>query len=172
MSHATWVIADTHFGHANIINFKREDGSPLRPFKTIEEHDEIMIARWNEVVKPYDRVYHLGDFCINRKSMSVGLRLNGKKRLVRGNHDVFKTAEYLEIGFEEIYGVKVFPKQDLILSHIPLHPDSLNSRDWTNIHGHLHAGTVKTLAGHPDTRYCCVSVEHTDYRPVNLYMIS
>lgn len=164
-----FVIADTHFGHRNILSFVDEDGRLIRGsrFKSIEEHDEYMVRMWNETVRPEDHVYHLGDVVINRRSLNICRRLNGKKRLVRGNHDIFKTQEYLDVGFEEIYGVRVFPKHNLIFSHVPLHPKSLESRAWLNIHGHLHSGKVKDASGKiEDPRYRCVSVEHTDYKPV------
>lgn len=49
-----FFISDTHFGHSNILNFKREDGSPLRDYSSIEEHDEYLIQRWNSTVKATD----------------------------------------------------------------------------------------------------------------------
>ncbi len=123
-----WVIADTHFGHSNIVHkFKRADGSPLRDFKNVHEHDETIIRNWNERVRPEDHVYHLGDFAMARIHLATAQRLNGHKRLVRGNHDIFKTREYVEAGFEEIYGVRVFRPQDqqgksgFILSHVEKH---------------------------------------------------
>ena len=158
-----WVISDTHFGHTNAWKiFKRADGSPLRPFQSTEEMDETMVSNWNKVVAPEDHIYHLGDVVINRKSLQIVKRLNGKKRLVRGNHDIFRTQEYIDIGFEEIYGVRVFPKHGFIFSHIPLHPDQLKSRNWINIHGHLHANKLD------DPAYKCVCVEHTEYTPILL----
>lgn len=164
-----WVISDTHFGHANIVH-KFE---PPRPFATIHEHDETIIRNWNARVRPEDHVYHLGDFAMNRRYLPIATRLLGHKRLVRGNHDIFKTQEYIDVGFEEIYGVRVFRPQDqqgktgFILSHIPLHPTSVQR--WArNVHGHLHFNRVLDENGHPDQRYICVSVEHTGYAPVLL----
>jgi len=177
-----YFISDTHFSHAKCWEtFKRADGSPLRPFTSTEEMDETIIANWNRVVKPEDSVYHLGDFVINRRNMSVGHRLNGRKRLVRGNHDLFKTREYLDIGFEEIYGVWVEPKDKVICSHIPLHPDSIKP-GWLNIHGHLHFGrvlkhsTAYTKEGMwnsslVDKRYVNVAVEMTNYTPLTLEQV-
>ncbi|MEJ0025941.1 MAG: hypothetical protein WDN01_07930 [Rhizomicrobium sp.] len=169
-----WVISDTHFGHANVVHkFKRADGTPLRDFKNVHEHDETMIRKWNECVRPEDHVYHLGDFAMARVHLATAHRLNGHKRLVRGNHDIFKTRDYLDAGFEEIYGVRVFRPQDqqgksgFILSHVPLHPGSVQR--WArNVHGHTHANVVLDEHGHPDPRYVCVSVEHTGYAPVLL----
>ena len=44
--------SDWRLSHKNILTFKRADGSPLRVFNTIEEHDEHIIAQHNSVVRP------------------------------------------------------------------------------------------------------------------------
>ena len=174
-----FVISDTHFGHTNSWEkFKLPNGDPLRPFTSTEEMDETMVERWNAVVRPQDTVYHLGDVVINKKSLHHVNRLNGKKRLVRGNHDIFRDTDYRDAGFESLYGVRVFVDQ-FILSHIPLHPDCVTERFRVNVHGHLHANEVMEkfqVTGdemYPyedqriDPRYLCVSVENTDYRPLS-----
>jgi calcineurin-like phosphoesterase family protein len=167
-----FFISDTHFGHEKTCTtFKRNDGSPLRPFANAQEMDEEMVRRWNEVVRPDDKVYHLGDVVIGVKHLPTLARLNGNKRLVRGNHDIFKTSQYLEY-FKHIYGVRVL--EDMVLSHVPLHRESITQRWGTNVHGHLHANLV-TMASpyserdedrNPDPLYCNVSVEQIDYRPI------
>jgi calcineurin-like phosphoesterase family protein len=169
-----FVISDTHFGHTNSWEkFKLADGSPLRPFTSTEEMDETMIERWNAKVKPEDTVYHLGDVVINQKYLHLVSRLNGRKILVRGNHDIFKDKQYAEVGFEQIHGVRVFVDK-FILSHIPLHPDCVTERFKVNVHGHLHANEImidETLMSSsyikPDPRYLCVSVERTNYEPLH-----
>ena len=172
---SVWLISDTHFGHEKTCTvFKREDGSPLRPFSSAEEMDEAMIQRWNERVSPNDKVYHLGDVVINRKFLNVLGRLNGDKVLIRGNHDIFKLEDYTAY-FRDIRGYHVM--NGLILSHVPVHTDSL-ARFGANIHGHLHANRVMRARGvdaktgeilyskEIDPRYHCVCVEHTDFAPI------
>jgi calcineurin-like phosphoesterase family protein len=166
-----YFISDTHFSHEKCWDtFKRVDGSPLRAFSSTEDMDQTMIRNWNQTVKPEDSVYHLGDYVINRKNMYIGHQLQGRKRLVRGNHDIFKTSEYIGLGFEEIYGVWVDPKAGIICSHIPIHPESIKP-GWINVHGHLHYGRVLLPNKQIDKRYVCVSVEMTDYKPVTLEWI-
>jgi calcineurin-like phosphoesterase family protein len=91
-----WVISDTHFNHAGILNFTDCDGKATRGdrFTDVTDMDEQMIANWNSVVKPGDKVYHLGDvlFGMDKPAwLDANFnRLNGKKRLVVGNHDNIK----------------------------------------------------------------------------------
>lgn len=77
-----FFTADTHFGHTNIIKYCN------RPFSSVEEMDETLIQNWNSVVKKNDIVYHLGDFTFKGSKNNYASRLNGKKKLCRGNHDI------------------------------------------------------------------------------------
>lgn len=160
-----FYIADTHFGHTNILSFKRADGTPLRQFCCIDEMNEHMVRKWNEVVKPQDTVYHLGDIALHEKFLPMFLpRLNGRKILIKGNHDNAKLSVYADYFAD----VRAYDRKDgMVFSHVPIHPRSLE-RWGVNVHGHLHANTVKLLDGTPDKRYYCVSVEMIDYTPIEL----
>ncbi len=172
---SVFLVSDTHFGHTGVCRFTRDDGvTKLRPWTDPDEMDEAMVKAWNETVKPTDKVYHLGDVVINRKALKTLHRLNGDKVLIRGNHDIFKDEEYRE-HFRELRAYHVM--NGMILSHIPVHEESLG-RFGVNIHGHLHANRVKKPRGYDvktgtmlysdeiDTRYHCVCVEQTDFRPI------
>ena len=172
---SVFLVSDTHFGHAGVCRFTRDDGSKLRPWSDPEEMDEAMVRAWNERVKPTDKVYHLGDVVINRRALKTLARLNGDKVLIRGNHDIFRDDEYREY-FRELRAYHVM--NGMILSHIPLHEASLG-RFGTNIHGHLHWQRVKRACSvnaetgemlyntEIDTRYHNVSVEQLpDFAPI------
>ena len=167
---AVFLVSDTHFGHAGVCRFTRADGcTPLRPWDDAAEMDEAMVKAWNERVGPKDKVYHLGDVVINRKALSIMRRLNGDKVLIRGNHDIFPDDEYRKY-FRELRAYHVM--NGMILSHIPLHPESLG-RFGVNIHGHTHANRVMrdlATSGRTDMidpRYHCVCVEQTpDFAPI------
>ena len=160
---AVFLVSDTHFGHAGVCRFTQADGvTKLRPWTDPAEMDEAMVKAWNERVRPNDKVYHLGDVVINRKALPILDRLNGDKVLIRGNHDIFQDADYNKY-FRSLRGVHVM--NGMILSHIPIHEESLG-RFGVNIHGHLHANRVMK-DGVIDTRYHCVCVEQTpDFAPI------
>lgn len=164
-----FFIADTHFGHRGIIEFS--ETKPHRPFTTIEEHDAELVRRWNNVVGPKDTVWHLGDFCFGKRNLEIAAQLNGNKKLVMGNHDMYATEDYLRY-FTRIAGLVEY--KGLVLSHSPLH-DSQLARWYMNVHGHLHTKRVMkkiwikagvTIDGIPDPRYVCVSAEQVNLTPV------
>jgi calcineurin-like phosphoesterase family protein len=166
---AVFLVSDTHFGHAGVCRFTRNDGvTKLRPWDNPDEMDEFMVKAWNERVRPNDKVYHLGDVVINRKALGIMRRLNGDKVLIRGNHDIFKDTDYRE-HFRELRAYHVM--NGMILSHIPIHPESLG-RFGVNIHGHLHANRVMLpgfngkITDIVDVRYHCVCVEQTNFAPI------
>jgi calcineurin-like phosphoesterase family protein len=165
----TWLYADPHLFHNGVCQFLRADGTKLRPWDNAEEMSEWMISEYNKLVSPEDRVYILGDVAMNRKALDRSLpRLGGRKILVKGNHDTDKLSYYAQ-HFDDIRAYVV--KKGFIMSHIPIHPASLGK--WkVNIHGHLHYQSVMDGGLEPwnpvDDRYVCVSVEHTEYRPILL----
>ena len=160
---SVFLVSDTHFGHLGVCKFLRNDGvTKLRPWTDPNEMDEEMVKRWNDRVRPNDKVYHLGDVVINRKSLSILGRLNGDKVLIRGNHDIFILSDYTA-HFRDIRGYHVM--NGMILSHIPLHEESLG-RFGVNLHGHTHANRVLLPNGNIDYRYHCVCVEQTDFAPI------
>jgi len=171
---ASWVAADPHFGHVGICKFLAPNGvDKLRPWDDPQEMDEVLVKNWNEVVHPNDRVNLLGDVAINRRHLITLGRLNGRIRLIKGNHDIFKLSDYLPyVDDIAAYHVTKGPAGGkVIMSHIPIHVESLG-RFGVNIHGHLHAHTVKRInkdnQEEVDKRYVCVSVEQTNWRPITL----
>jgi calcineurin-like phosphoesterase family protein len=150
-----FFTADTHFGHANIIKHCN------RPFSDTREMDAELIKRWNETVSPEDVVWHLGDLSLSTNLAyltPIVQQLNGRKRLIYGNHDRCRIQEYYAMGFEfvSITPIAHLGQGPMILSHEPIYNGILQSR---NIFGHVHDTEVEHEG-------ICVSVERHDYRPV------
>ena len=117
---AIFASSDLHFGN-------RQDflWGP-RGFRSIEEHDEAIIANWNSIVSPEDDVYLLGDLMHNdtEHGLSCVRRLNGRLHLVRGNHDSdVRWAMYADLpNVVELCGwahVIRYRKIHFYLSHFP-----------------------------------------------------
>lgn len=165
MSGKIWVYSDAHFYHSNIVKFTVDDkGTKLRPWDTVEDMNEDMIAWYNELVDDGDRVYMLGDMAFSPQLMVRSIsRLKGRKVLIPGNHDPKGMKKYIHL-FDDVRGY--VQRQGFIMSHIPIHPGSMG-RWKVNIHGHLHANRVEEIGydGSADPRYYCACVERTNYRP-------
>lgn len=163
-----FIVSDTHFGHVNICKFKAKDGSKIRPWDDINEHDEALVQNWNSVVKPNDKVYHLGDVAISKKSLEILSRLNGDKILIRGNHDIFDLKEYAKY-FRDVRACHVL--NGCMFSHIPIHTSCLE-KFGCNVHGHTHINHVQRISDiggmENDPSYLNVCVEHTKYTPLHL----
>jgi calcineurin-like phosphoesterase family protein len=157
-----FYIADTHFGHKNIVRFQRPDGSLIRPWTDLEQMHEDLIANWNRKVTPKDTVYILGDVVWSAKYFPVLKRLNGNKILIAGNHDTI-VKDHIQC-YNSVYTSRVH--ENLFLTHIPVHCSSIPARCTHNIHGHLHDRRVLLEDKSVDPRYFCVSVEHIGYAPI------
>lgn len=165
---AVYAIGDTHFGHKNLLSAINPDGSPLRPFSSVEEMDEALIENWNSVVAPRDTVYHMGDICMPRSGIKCLLRCNGRKVLFRGNHDSnFKLKELAEY-FDDVRGC--FYRDGLVFSHFPVHASSLQGPYKGNVHGHLHCHLI-SVDGRTDERYFNTCVERNNFTPVSYDLI-
>lgn len=166
-----FVIGDTHFGHRKLVD--PETAFARKGFSTIEEHDEELIRRWNDAVRPKDTVWHLGDVAFGRDALAACARLNGLKHLVMGNHDVYGITEYQKY-FSKIVGA--YKLKGCILTHIPIHPSEFY-RWKANVHGHLHSKQIMCRKTTPDfvypdevrdEKYINVSAEQTNLTPVRL----
>jgi len=135
----TWITADIHFDHTNILKFCAKS----RPFYDVEEMNDTIIKNWNGMIAVNDLVYILGDvaFCNAEKAVRLLKRLNGRKILVRGNHDVkllkdgnFRACfdqieDYLEIGFNG---------SRLVMFHFPIWEWDRMHHGAIHFHGHCH----------------------------------
>lgn len=182
-----YYIADCHFGHEKV---RLLDG---RPFKTVEEMDEYMIDRWNQVVcKKKDEVVILGDFCMRKGARVNELlsRLNGKKYLITGNHDrIFLKDKEFDAGlFEWIrpYAELHDNNRKVVLSHYPIicYNGQYHGKAGYMLYGHVHntkdyqnvcrfvRETRQTTYGEENMTISCNLINcfavFSDYRPLTL----
>jgi calcineurin-like phosphoesterase family protein len=152
MDESTWIISDTHFGHANIS--KLCDRPP--------NVDRLMAKLWHEEVRPTDHVLHLGD--VGWKGQRIPY-LPGVVHYIGGNHDRRKDHEMLAAkGWERISDLVRWKL--VMFSHYPLADSQWGTSTRTNIHGHIHNNGWPENLMLRDRRN--VSVEVIGYRPVRL----
>lgn len=139
-----WFSSDLHFGHNK--DFMYEP----RGFHSIKEHDEIIIKNWNEIVKPEDKVYILGDLMLNDTDAGIEKvnQLNGRKVIILGNHDtpirIERYREELNDIIDIMYAYQFkYNKHYLYLSHYPtITANYDDDKPWAkhliNLFGHTH----------------------------------
>jgi calcineurin-like phosphoesterase family protein len=149
----TWFTSDTHFGHSNIIKYCN------RPFKNVDEMNEVLIYNFNELVKEDDDVYHLGDFAFQKHANYVR-RLNGNQHLIKGNHEGhdWKNAGFVWV--KEVAMVRV-EMQDIFLSHYAHRIWNRGHHGVWHLFGHSH-GSMPDFGKSTD-----VGVDSWNYRPVS-----
>ncbi len=154
-----FITADTHFYDELIMKCERDC------FKSIESMHTTLISNWNKVVSDDDIVYVLGDFAkqgVDAATVSVLLKsLNGRKRLVMGNHDNLSPEEYRRAGFEMVYDVPIIVDGFWIFSHEPLY--ITEKMPYANVFGHVHSNpNYKDVS----SRGFCACSERTGFGPV------
>lgn len=139
-----WYIADTHFDHDNIRTLAN------RPFSSVEEMNEFIIAKWNSLVKRGDVVYHLGDFAYSKEARTIQLRnrLNGKIHLVLGNHDYKNRIDRLTRLFTTVSDRKQIKvnHQKIVLDHFHLLSWNAKYHGSWHLHGHSHYNLIVARA--------------------------
>lgn len=173
-----FFTADPHFFHNNIIQYCN------RPFKDRDEMNEALIANWNSVVTDNDQIYILGDFSFTgtEGTEKVLVRLNGKKFLIRGNHDhekvISKVAQYF-VWIKDVYMLTVQDQNPYAPEQaMSVYPNK-NQMIWLSHYAHKvwpqqHYG-VWHLFGHshglnpddPKTMSMDVGVDCTNYAPIS-----
>jgi calcineurin-like phosphoesterase family protein len=152
-----FFTADTHFGDHRTLNILR------RPFSSVAEMDNALVAAWNEVVGAGDEIWHLGDFARRAGAVPDLLaELNGTKHLLRGNVDQPATADAAGWASVQDYAELTVDGTLLVLCHYPFRSWNSQHRGAINLHGHSH-GRLKPVARQFD-----VGVDARGFRPTTL----
>lgn len=110
----TFFISDTHLGHLNILKFTKSRSVEMKKKNMINQDDWIKY-NWNQTCQNDNTIIHCGDLSYKGKSNVIN-NLNGKKFLLKGNHDDLSFKEYTENGFNLINNLVLIDKfkKDLV----------------------------------------------------------
>jgi calcineurin-like phosphoesterase family protein len=163
--------SDFHFNHSNILRYSN------RPFKDVYEMNETIISNWNNLVKPQDEAFFLGDFVFGGEQM-VGhflSRLNGKINIIFGNHDksLRSFAKYNKsfgnrISFLGDYAEITINGQFIVLSHYSFRVWNKSHHGAWNLYGHSHGN----LPDDPNARAIDVGVDCRNFCPINFEQVA
>lgn len=163
-----YFTSDNHFYHKNIIKYEN------RPFADVDNMNQQMIKNWNQTVNPNDSVYILGDFAFTSGYNANHLlaQLNGKKHLIKGNHDSFlKDNEFDRTKFEWIkdYYCLKHDGMKFILFHFPIAVWDCKHHGSIHLYGHIHSNKSDN---HPLTydlgKAYNVGVDVNDFKPISI----
>jgi calcineurin-like phosphoesterase family protein len=170
-----YFTADTHFNHSNIINLCG------RPFNNVEQMNKTLIQNWNSCITASDDVYILGDLVFKGTGIDANniiKKLNGKKYLIKGNHDKFIDNNSFNVNnFEWIkdYYVLNYEKIKFILFHYPIFEWDGYFRDTIHLYGHVHnCGNNKEQSKRFETlgkKAINVGVDVNNFYPISIQTI-
>ncbi|MFA5296185.1 MAG: 2'-5' RNA ligase family protein [Methanoregulaceae archaeon] len=156
----TYIIADLHLDHANIIRFCN------RPFPDVESMNLELVENWNSVVTNKDTVYFLGDLVWGRSNKGHKYwikKLDGNKKYIEGNHDKGAKLPFLDNPWLLYKGKKFY------LIHDP-YPDKI-PKGWEGwiIHGHHHNNELENYPFiNGKTKTINASAELINFKPLDL----
>lgn len=136
-----FFTSDTHFFHNKSFLYEP------RGFTSADEMNEALVERWNEVVKEYDIVYHLGDVLMGNYDVNILKRLNGIIHLIQGNHDtdnklsdIYATGKVTNI--RQTSELIKFGKLKIFCCHYPVLTANFDDKHFSqhtiSLHGHTH----------------------------------
>lgn len=143
-----YMSSDFHFQH------HRDFIYGPRGFESAEEMNETILKNFNEILRPDDTLYVLGDICLGggsyenaAKNKNLIESLNGNLKIILGNHDTLKRIEL----YESCRNVEVLGYADMLkygkyhfyLSHFPTltsnwDTDKPLKQRTINLCGHSH----------------------------------
>jgi calcineurin-like phosphoesterase family protein len=140
-----FFTSDTHFGHNNIRRF-----CPVTRghYLDVDHMDDDMIRNWNDMVGADDVVYHLGDFAFASQGRitEVLLQLNGRIRLLVGNHDKALSKGFgerlvdmqlLEMIYQGYHEAN-FNGQHIVMNHFAQRVWNRHHHGTIHVYGHSH----------------------------------
>ncbi len=154
----TFITADYHLG---------EDRFKIlqRPFTSTKEMVDRLVFEHNQMVKPDDKVIIVGDLVYKERPeyLKEIARFNGKKTLIRGNHDAPLSDDDLSKYFDRVVkdggGIKLNVEGiPCFLTHYP----TQSRKDRFNLVGHIHSGWKVQL------NMLNIGVDCWHFRPVPL----
>ena len=143
-----FITSDLHFFHRNIMS-----NYPLtRPWATVEEMNEALIAEWNALVTKNDVVISGGDFSFGNKVQTEDLisRLNGYIVHVLGNHSKVLRKQMNETVYDHLEFK--YDTVDITVNHYSLRVWNKSGRGAVHFFGHSH-GNLEGIGRSMDVGY-------------------
>lgn len=142
-----YITSDLHFGHTNILRYCKN----TRPFSSVQEMNQKIIDNWNNKISKQDVVYLLGDISFDKPSKTISFLndLNGKLRLIVGNHDgdkYLKEKEFCDrFDWIKLYNEENIFGNHIVMMHFPILEWNKKHYNSIMLHGHCHSRNNQIL---------------------------
>jgi calcineurin-like phosphoesterase family protein len=141
----------------------------FRPFVDTDEMDRFIIDAHNSVVKDRDIVWILGDFSVHDVGRTAQIfdRLQGRKRLILGNHDLHNgdiRKSIRDLAWDQPpthYAECKIDGDRIILHHYAMRTWSASVHGSWHLYGHSHG----RLPAYGRSRDCGVDCYDISYAP-------
>jgi len=135
-----YYTADLHLQHENILKYDN------RPFNNINEHDEYIIKRINDVVGENDELFILWDIAWKwNRAINDLKKIKCKKvYFTPWNHDFSKYVRMYEkkLWWTNLGNMYIDKDSNLVIWHYPMHEWYHSHHKWSwqflNVHWHSH----------------------------------
>jgi len=161
-----WFCSDFHFGHENIIRYTK------RPFKSLEEMDNLMINNFNKRVKEDDLVIFGGDFCFR---YAPSESKTAPRKAFKHYRDQLKCKNIINIcGNHDVRNGVKSPIQSMVIKHggkrifITHNPKFAKEEFDFNFCGHTHNKYGRFNKLGKNSCIVDLSVEGWNYEPVTI----
>lgn len=167
-----YFTSDLHINHQNILVYEPQS----RPFKTVEEMNQVIIDNINNTVSEDDILWILGDLLMGPKEKAKGWLEQIKCRHVRvvlGNHDENKWKQdyYRSLGWIVMqYAVVEYEDFRFFCRHYPIEEtgQQLYTKKDIYLYGHVHG---KGPRGLQENNACHIGLDTNDLKPVSAAQI-
>ena len=158
-----FVGSDYHYNHDNVIKFDQ------RPYNNVKLMNEDLIKQHNSITDDKSLTFLIGDIAMGKSVSEVVSylhRMNGKKILIKGNHDFgFLKDSSFRNCFEliENYYAPSIEGTKVVMFHYPIW-------EWDKIHRgaiHLHGHTHKNIMPIPG-KILNVGIMNNNYIPFRM----
>lgn len=146
------ITADTHLWHNGIVKYCQRPGFDFYGNHDYSRHTQEIIDNWNRIVRPDDTILHAGDVYFRprgdeeevERRAEIIRNLNGRKKLILGNHDDPYGKEHFEdLGFEVVEPFSI--EHDGITFYFTHYPMRTVPKNAINIHGHIHNNYIEGI---------------------------
>lgn len=169
-----YFTSDWHFGHKNILTLSQ------RPFKDVEEMDNVIIENILSTLKKGDNLYFLGDISA-RADLARGQVDKILKRKINlfwiiGNHD----RDIIKKSFKDETKISFYDSLVIKREHTIIHMNHMPMLTWEksfynsfHLYGHIHnlSPELNEVNKRQTGKTLNVNVEFNNYKPYSLHDI-